>query len=133
MNPQRLTSPATNTYSFKSRLAYFLETFCPYLEKHACTSVLLANFYTNTWSNTNRKAGLLFLFPLHLLLSFSAFLCFHYFCDLIVHTVRYIPQPSSTSTSPEVRTKLTLTVSGQWQHGQTCSNITNIVTPHSSI
>ena len=39
---------ATNSHLFKSRFPYFLETLCLYLEKYRHTSVVPADFRTNT-------------------------------------------------------------------------------------
>ena len=41
-------SLATNSQSFTSRFPYFLDTLCPYFEKYRRTSVLPADFRTNT-------------------------------------------------------------------------------------
>ena len=48
VNALRSALLAKNSHLFTLRFLYFLETLCPYFEKYGHTSILLANFCTNT-------------------------------------------------------------------------------------
>ena len=48
INAERSTLPATNLCSLAWRFPYYLETLCLYFEKFARTSILPADFCTNT-------------------------------------------------------------------------------------
>ena len=48
IHAQRLASLATNSHSFTLRFPYFLETLCPYFEKYRRTTMLPADFRTNS-------------------------------------------------------------------------------------
>ena len=48
INAQQSASLAMNSHSFTLQFPYFLETLCPYVEKYGCTTILRADFRTNT-------------------------------------------------------------------------------------